>query len=364
MAIFLGLIILLHPYLYTLPINQPLAWDTTRQHSLNLEVPAFITGMTAWILLPVLIVTAIFRDKLTFHYETWRLMHGIGAIVVAITVVHHALDAGRYSGHLPLTLFWLVLVGVSALTLIRSYFVMPLLQSHRPYQVTTVEPAALKTWHITIAPAHDSNFNFRAGQFVWLKLGESPFTLTEHPFSISSSPSASPQLRFTIKESGDFTQQIGKITKGSRAFIDGPHGHFLMGNQENKGIVFIAGGVGIAPIISMINDLADKNYSQPIKLIYGNRIKSQIVFRDELETAANKLDLKIDYVLSEPPSDWKGTTGFLDPELIERTIDKQQPDEWLYFLCGPPAMLRPLVKTLKSAGVPARHIIYEQFSYF
>lgn len=363
MAIVLGLAVLLHPYLYTLPVNQSLPWDTGSQQSLNLGVGAFITGMTAWILLPVLIMTAIFRDKLPCRYETWRMLHGIGALVVAAAAVYHALAAGHYSGEPLLIIFWLGLASVALLTLLRSYLVMPLLQLRRPYRVTAVEPVALKTWHITIAPTKNSTFNFEAGQFVWLKLGNSAFTLTEHPFSISSAPSDLPQLRFTIKESGDFTKQIGKIAKGSRAFIDGPHGHFLLGEQQHKGIVFIAGGVGIAPIISIINELANKHYSQPVKLIYGNRIKSQITFQNELEKAAKKLELKLNYVLSEPPPDWKGATGFIDSELIKTTIDKQQPQEWLYFLCGPPAMLRPAVKTLKAAGVPARHIIYEQFSY-
>jgi len=363
MAIGLGLIILLHPYLYTLPVNQPIPWDTTGQHSLNLDTPSFITGMIAWILLPVLVITAIFRDQLPCRYETWRLLHGISAVIIAAAAVHHALSAGRYSGHISLTVFWLGLTGVSTLTLIRSYVAMPLLQSRRPYQVTAVEPVATRTWHVTIEPAQASNFTFEAGQFVWLKFGGSPFTLTEHPFSISSSPSDLPKLRFTIKESGDFTGQIGKIINGSRAFIDGPHGHFVLGDQQHRGIVFIAGGVGIAPIISIITELAHQNYSLPVKLVYGNRIKSQITFQDELEKAAKKLELNLNYVLSEPPPDWKAATGFIDSELIAATIDKQQPEEWLYFLCGPPAMLQSAVKTLKSAGIPSRQIVYEQFSY-
>ncbi len=363
MAIILGALILLHPYLYTLPVGANLPWDDSRQHSLNLDTSTFITGMTAWILLPALILTAIFRDRLPCRYESWRLMHGIGAAIVALAAVHHALSAGRYSGQPALSVFWLGLIGIAALTPIRTYLVMPLLQSRRPWQVTAVKPAATRLWHITIKPARSFRFQFRAGQFVWLKLGPTPFTLTEHPFSISSSPTDLPTLRFTIKESGDFTRNIGNIPPGSRAFIDGPHGHFILDERQNKGIVFIVGGAGVAPVISIINDLAKKNFAEPVRLIYGNRVKSQILFQDELETAGEKLDLKIEYVLSEPPPDWTGKTGLLDTRLIKSTVDPNHPEKWLYFLCGPPGMLRAAVRTLKSAGVPAKQITYELFSY-
>ena len=363
MAIVLGSLVLLHPYLYTLSFNQDLPWDMTRQFSLLLTLPAFISGMIAWILLPVLVVTAIFRDQFPFRYEAWRWLHGIGAAIIVIASAHHALEAGRYSNHMLMKVFWLGLIAIASLTLLRSYLIMPLLQKRRPFRVVKVQPAATKTWHITVEPDKNVNFNFKAGQFAWLKLKKTSNSLTEHPFSISSAPSDLPQLRFTIKESGDFTNKIGKIIEGNRAYIDGPHGHFIIENQEFEGILMIAGGIGVAPMISIIREMAQQNDPRPVKLLYGNRIESQIAFLDELQEASQKIKLNVDYVLSEPPSKWVGLTGFLDESVIQNSMDMPHPEKWLYLLCGPPVMLDNVIQTLKSAGIPKQRIIFEKFSY-
>jgi predicted ferric reductase len=363
MAIALGLIIFLHPYFYTLPINKPLPWDTTQELSLTLTAPAFISGMIAWIILPVLIITTLFKDQLPCRYETWRALHGIGAVIIVAATAHHAFEIGRYTNSLAMKIFWLSLIAVASLTLLRTYLIMPLLQKGRPFRVVSVQPAADKMWHITLTNDKHNNFDFKAGQFTWLKLKKSTFDLTEHPFSISSSPQDLPELRFTIKESGDFTNKISHIKEGSQAYIDGPHGHFIINNQEFEGLVMIAGGIGVAPMISIIKEMAQQKDPRPIKLLYGNRKENQIAFKDELEEASKKLKLDIEYVLSEPPLNWEGLTGCLDSTTISRAIDMRHPDKCLYLLCGPPSMLEPAVKTLKTAGIPSKRIIYEKFSY-
>ena len=362
MAIALGLIVFLHPYLYTLAIDEPLPWDTTRQLSIALTGPAFISGMIAWVILPALIITSLFRDQLPGRYETWRALHGIGAVIIVVATAHHALEVGRYSNTLAMKIFWLSLIAVASLTLLRTYLLMPLLQKGRPFRILSVQPAADKMWHITLT-SDSNNFNFRAGQFTWLKLNNSALNLTEHPFSISSSPSDLPKLRFTVKESGDFTNKISDFKEGHRAYIDGPHGNFIIKNQEFEGLVMIAGGIGVAPMISIINEMTQEKDPRPIKLLYGNRKEIQIAFKDELEAASQKLNLDIEYVLSEPSLDWEGSTGRLDSSTISSTLSMQHPENWLYLLCGPPSMLEPAIKLLKSVGIPNNRIIYEKFSY-
>jgi len=363
MAIVLGVLILLHPYLYTLSINNPLPWDTTRQFSLLLTIPAFISGMLAWVLLPTLVITAVFRDQFPFRYEVWRWFHGIGAAVVVLASAHHVLEVGRYSNSTLMKGFWLALIALASLTLLRSYLILPLLQKRRSLRVINVSPAATKTWHITVKPDKNNGFKFKAGQFAWLKLKKNPFGLTEHPFSISSAPSDLPQLRFTIKESGDFTNNIGTTLENSRAYIDGPHGHFIIDDQEFDGVVMIAGGIGVAPMISIIREMAQQNDPRPIRLLYGNRIESQIAFRDEIEEAAQKLKLEVDYILSEPPSNWEGLTGFIDAKNIEKSLAMPIPEKWLYLLCGPPVMLDHVIPILELSGIPKNRILYEKFSY-
>ena len=92
------------------------------------------------------------------------------------------------------------------------------MQLQRPYRVVANRQVADRTWELVVNPEHGAPLDFLAGQFVWLNLGHAPFSLTEHPFSISSAPADRPAIKFTIKHSGDFTNRIGEIPVGERAW--------------------------------------------------------------------------------------------------------------------------------------------------
>ncbi|MEF8833692.1 MAG: ferric reductase-like transmembrane domain-containing protein, partial [Halofilum sp. (in: g-proteobacteria)] len=87
----LALFILIHPFLYSLPMSGTRPWDVTGASALNLSGAALITGGLAWLLLPVFIMLGIFRKDLPYRYEAWRLMHGLGAALIALLALHHTL---------------------------------------------------------------------------------------------------------------------------------------------------------------------------------------------------------------------------------------------------------------------------------
>lgn len=365
MAIVLGLFIFLHPYLYSLSISPPYPWDSSRQFSLFLTFPALVFGILAWIIVLALIVTSIFRDELPFSYETWRILHGLGAVIVVVGSTIHVFDIGRYTNAIPLVkALWIVLILLASLTLWRTYLILPFLQKRRPFKVVSVLPAAAKTWHLTISSSSKWKLNFIAGQFAWIKLNTSAQGIKENPFSISSAPSDLPNIRFTIKEVGDSTNEISSIKPNDIVYLDGPHGHFIIDDRSFAGVFMIAGGIGVAPMISIIREMAHNKDDRPVKLLYGNRIQSQIAFQDDLSDASASINLDIDYILSQPPGNWQGIQGQLDKELIEEKLSKiDTPVQWLFLLCGPPGMLESAIQTLKDYGIAASQIRYEKFSY-
>jgi predicted ferric reductase len=301
------------------------------------------------------------------RYETWRLCHGIGAGLIALFTLHHAIDAGRYSSQMLLLGFWVVLTGFAILALLQTYLIRPLFQLRHPYQVVSVKPVALKTWELKIEPVPSNQqqgkaMNFLPGQFVWLTLKCSPFAITEHPFSISSAPAERPRIGFTIKEMGDFTNTIGQIPIGSCAFIDGPHGHLVLEGRGDKGLVLIAGGSGLAPIMSMLRQLRADKDTRPIKLIYGNRIAEQILYREELDAMTRELNLQIDYILGEPPADWDGHTGQLNIDMLGNCLSSGECREWVYIICGPSPMIESVEGSLIRLGVSRRQIHSEKFT--
>ncbi len=357
------LFILVHPFLYaTSFMNPPLPWDETARYTLGLTTTTFVTGLIAWVALMVMVVFAIFREQRSGSYEGWRAAHGFAAVVIAGFGAHHTLEAGRYSAHPWVWWFWVVLLAVAAATLLWVYLIKPLSQLRRPYAVQTVRPIAQRTWELTIAP-EKTPLDFAAGQFVWLNVGHSPFSMAENPFSIASAPARTDQMSFVIKEVGDFTRRIGEVQPGTRCYLDGPHGHLVIPGREAAGIALIAGGVGIAPVLSILRQLRHERDERPMVLLYGNRVREQIVYADELSEMQNDLNVQVEYALADPPEEWQGHRGVIDAALLRTVLERADAKSWCYILCGPQPMIESVEKTLLSFGVPGGNVLSEQFYY-
>ncbi|MEP3116164.1 ferredoxin reductase family protein [Nisaea sp.] len=358
------LFILVHPYLYsTSPFGTPLPWDATGELTLGLDTGSLITGLIAWMALPCFVLMAIFRDQLPYRYEVWRAMHAIGAVVIAAAVTHHALEAGRYSADPWLAGFWFVLLGLALASLGWTYVIAPLRQARHPYEVTSVRKIALKTWELALRPKRGDALDFEAGQFAWITLGHSPFSLQENPFSISSAPAERPDIRFVIKEVGDSTRRIGDVKRGTVAWLGDAHGNLTLTGRKAKGIALIAGGVGIAPLLSIARQMRAEDDPRPMILLYGNRVAEQIVYADELEGLSGRPNMEVVQIVSEPRPDWAGRVGLIDRETIGQVFGFEDAAEWLYILCGPPAMLESVEDALLAHGVAGNQIVAEQFYY-
>ncbi|MEP4699662.1 MAG: ferric reductase-like transmembrane domain-containing protein, partial [Parasphingorhabdus sp.] len=104
---------MVHPFLYQgTPTGGPRPWDVTRQLTITTDLSYLWTGIAAFLLLPTLVLLAIGRTQLGYRYETWRLMHGIGALLIALLLLHHTVYAGRYGSQPAMTWFWLGMTGI------------------------------------------------------------------------------------------------------------------------------------------------------------------------------------------------------------------------------------------------------------
>lgn len=325
--------------------------------------PSMLTGVASWILLLALIASAIWRDRLPFRYEAWRVLHGAGAWMIAALGVHHAVTVGPHSDRVLLA-FWLVLLATATVSLAMVYVVTPLRQLRRPWRIASIQTVGDRLWELALEPAATFRVRLEAGQFFWLTLARSPFRITEHPFSAASCPADLPRLTFLIKESGDFTGRLGTLPVHARAYVDGPRGIFtLQGHDQAKGQGFIAGGVGVAPILGILRHLRSVNDRRPVRLLFGNRHVGQIPYRAELDALPRQLDCEVHYVLSEPPPGWVGSTGVIDRSLLESVFRAPDRTDWVYFVCGPPPMMDLVERELIGMGVPARNIVTERFRF-
>jgi predicted ferric reductase len=349
---------LLHPFLYQhTPSGGQRPWDPTRQLTITTDLFNLSTGIAAYLLLPILVLLAIGRSQLNYKYETWRLIHGVGALLVALLLLHHTVYAGRYGSQPVMTWLWVAMTGVAVGSLLYVYLLVPIGGRSRAWHVTSVTRLTPKQWEVTVKPDGHSGLVYKAGQFVWLNVGNSSFSMKENPFSISSAPAAGPQMSFLIKELGDFTQEIGNIEPRTVAYLDGPYGSLSIEGRTEPGVALIAGGVGLAPLLGILRQMRLAGDSRKVKLIYGNRTVDQIAYREELEIEDMTL------VLSEPPETWEGETGFVDAVLLDRVFSRDEFKEWLFVLCGPAIMMDTVEGHLINCGTPSHRILSERFDY-
>ena len=217
-----------------------------------------------------------------------------------------------------LTIFWIGL-------LLYVRIVKPLFMLRRPYRVLEVRKERGDTSTLVMQPEGHSGFRFSPGQFGWLSVWQSPFRITAHPFSFSSSAEAvDGRVEMSIRNLGDFTSTIHNVPAGQRVYLDGPYGAFTIGNPADMHVL-IAGGVGITPMMSMIRTLADRGDKRPVILIYGSKDWESITFRDELDALAARLDLKVIHVLAKPPAGWTGEQGHISAEVFKRHLPRPMP---------------------------------------
>lgn len=339
------------------------AWFADTLGPLNpLEAPWHMTaGRLSLALLLAVIVTSLWRKPLHIDYDRWRVGHALMATAALLLAVVHVVGVGYYTAApwkrwlwTGYSLFWVFLIVYVRL-------VKPWRMLAAPWRVEAVRSERGRAWTLTLAPEGHAGLRFDPGQFAWLTLGHSPLRFEEHPFSIASSAAEPRRLEFTIKELGDFTRTVKDVKPGTVAYLDGPYGVFSVDRHpEAPGFAFVAGGVGIAPVISMLRTLADRGDRRPLKLYYCNKRWDEVIFREELDALARRLDLKVNHVLSEPPADWNGTSGRLDAALLERTLPANR-GALVYFVCGPKGLNETVTRALRSMGVPLARIHFELF---
>ncbi len=320
-------------------------------------------GVTAVVMLLVLIGASVWRKPLKIEYTNWRIWHGILATLVIALAVTHIVLARHYLNTPWKQTLWVTYGGFWVGLLIYVRILKPILLLRRPYDVVSVTPERGNAWSLTVRPVGHAGLKFVPGQFAWITVLSSPFAEAEHPFSFSSSANQSGHITFTIKELGDFTRQIKNLQPGQKVYVDGPFGHFSIDRHPHaEQFVFVAGGVGITPTMSMLRSMADRGDKRHLTLLYANKDWDSIIFREELDTLKSALQLNLVHVLEKPPADWDGETGFITRAVLERHLPTaSKPNSLEIFICGPQPMINAVENALTEMRVPFGDFHSERF---
>jgi ferredoxin-NADP reductase len=210
------------------------------------------------------------------------------------------------------------------------------------------------------------NFVFKAGQYVDLTLSCSqPGLLNEltHTFSIASSPFEEHLLVTTRMRHSAFKNAICSLPIGSPARIQGPMGSFSLHNNTARPAVLLAGGIGIAPFLSMLTYATEEKLRHPLILFYANRYLADAAFIDEL-WKLERVNPRFRFVptltrIANHSATWRGQTGHISSQMISAHLGTLRGP--IYYVAGPPMMVAAARRTLSDVGVDEDDIRTEEF---
>lgn len=311
-------------------------------------------GISALILIFATIFITTYSKKLKLNYEHWKIIHKVGYIIVILGFVHSFFVGSDISVGQPLYYWWIFLAVTAAIPAFYRLVIRPFKLRHNIFKVTKLVKETREVRSIYLEALNGAVFRAAPGQFAYVKFKSKSVSPEEHHFTLSSTPSDK-FLSFTVKSSGDFTSTLDNLKIGELATIEGPFGAFS--NQGMTGpFVFIAGGIGITPIMSMLRSTRPSDTT----LIYANQYFNEIVFREELEKLKKSAkSFHLTYVLSNEKKN--GTHhGRINPKIIKKEVTNISAAK--YFVCGPPEMIKSIVKILKDLDVPPSQIFSEVFA--
>jgi predicted ferric reductase len=319
-------------------------------------------AVTSTLALLVLVGLSVWRARLRMSYEAWQITHGVLAVVVVAAGLAHALLVGYYTDEPWEKALWIAMSAAFVGLGVWVRLVKPLRHLRHPWRVEEVVPERAGACTVVLRPAGGdrARFRFDPGQFAWLMAGQSPFAITQHPFSISSSAERPDEVTLTIKAAGDFTARIADLRPGETVYLDGPHGSFTIDRHEGPGFVLIGAGVGVTPLMSILRTLADRGDARPCLLLLFNRDAESITFREAIEELESRLSLRVVHVLSDPEEWWEGERGLVHAELLMRHLPERH-ERLQYFICGPEPMMDAAEAALEEVGVPAERVHSERF---
>jgi ferredoxin-NADP reductase len=183
-------------------------------------------------------------------------------------------------------------------------------------------------------------------------------------FSIASSPTEKELMVVTkfAEKSSTFKTELKNIKTGQEINAAGPDGDFVLPKDEARPLVFIAGGIGIAPFRSMVKYLLDTKQKRNIALIYSNNTEEEIAFEEVWDEAAKAFAMKTIYTLTDQnsiPKSWQGRTGYINAEMVKSEVKDFK--NVLFYVSGPDPMVRATEKALRGIGVAEKNIIVDYF---
>lgn len=236
------------------------------------------------------------------------------------------------------------------------------------YIVQGVDQITPTTLLLTLKSKQDgSPFAFQPGQYAVINFYKKYRPSVVRCFSIVSSPTEQEILQFSMRTKGRFTKALTRLKPGDNVDVRGPYGGFVFSTERDSRAVFLAGGIGITPFMSMVRYAAVTQAPNKIDLIYSCQTQDDVPFGEELKHLQQiNPNFHVTFVIGQGPVDkfagFQTAQGRISPELLAQFSNSETIVKPVFFICGPPPFMKAVASTLKSQGVRQEFIMTEAFS--
>ena len=214
------------------------------------------------------------------------------------------------------------------------------------------ENSQIKTFVLSfIDPASQQSFSSQPGQFLMVSLPH----CGEAPISISSTPTRPGSIHLSVRKAGLLTSAMHGLAPGDIIGVRGPYGKpFALEELAGRDLLFVAGGIGLAPLRSVINHCLDSGHDGRIEILYGSRTPSDIAFKEDIAFWQDQKNVTCRLTVDVAEPGWDGPVGVVTSLLTEVDFD---PKNSVALVCGPPMMIRFVMAELSAKGYDDEKII-------
>jgi predicted ferric reductase len=300
-------------------------------------------------LLVAVVATSVVAVRRRLGYRTWHALHVLAYVAVALAFSHQLATGQEFQRQPVARAYWWALYGATLAAIVGFRVIVPVARSLRHgLRVERVMHEAPGVVSIEIGGRNLDRLPALSGQFLQWRFLARGHWMEAHPFSLSAAPGGH-RLRITVKELGDYTARLASLPPGTRVIVEGPYGRLTRASRRRPRAVLIAGGVGIAPIRALLEDMPGE-----VAVIYRVGREDELLFRDELAELSSLRGAPVHYVIGE-----RGGDGLMTPEQLRRLVPDIADRD--VYVCGPVSMTEATRASLRGAGVPSRQIVSEAF---
>jgi predicted ferric reductase len=345
--------IMLHPILLAIRFY-PLGYHTVA--SFFIPTTKYLSSAFGIFGLALMLVLLMITFYTHLPYKVWLATHKYLGLAYLLICIHVLFTANTITENLVVKLYLIFLLGLGLAAFVYRTILPNILVRHYVYLLHTVTEKSKGVIEVELVPT-SKVMHFTEGQFVFMSFQADGLSPEWHPFTIASAPSDS-SMSIAIKSLGGYTETLTRLLPhmiGMSVLIEGAYGRFSFRNFKNVNQIWIAGGIGITPFLSMAQNLGKGPYN--IDLYYSVRSEAELFDLEALVAATHHDSDKQFRVF---PFVTEKYNRHLSVDLIASTsLDILSRD---FLICGPERMMKSMKQDLIKAGVKRHKIHCEEFS--